>query len=206
MKKSLRITLLAFMLALTAIFCFVPFTIGPVTLGIMILPTLIVAQIEDFKTTALLSLAMGVLNLIAWYTTKAALITAPIFRNPIVCIVPRFMIGVVAYGVSHGLRRLLKPKYAQGADPAADKPINEKALAAGKYGISLVSALMGVVTNTLLVGVFTVLFFNGKQFGELVIDLKYILAVFGINFAIEATAFSLITPPIVAAIEKVKRV
>lgn len=193
------------MLALTAIFCFVPFTIGPVTLGIMILPTLILAQVEDFKTTALCALFMGIINLIAWYTTKSALITAPIFRNPIVCIVPRFLIGVVSYGVAHGLGKLLKPKYSPDADPAIRKPLNEKALATGKVTISAVAALSGVITNTLFVGLFTVLFFNGQAFGENVIGLKYILGLFGVNFAIEAAAFTILTPPIVAAIEKIKR-
>ena len=58
MKKSYtqKIALLALMTALIIIFCFVPITFGTISLALMILPVLIVAQVEDFKTTFALSL------------------------------------------------------------------------------------------------------------------------------------------------------
>lgn len=107
LDKIKRITLLALMLALTILFCFVPVQIGVITLALMILPTIILALVSEFKTTLFMGAMMGVVNLIAWYTTKAASPIAPIFQNPIVCIVPRIMVGVCAYLVRIWLEKLI---------------------------------------------------------------------------------------------------
>ena len=42
-----NITLLALMLALTIIFCFVPVQFGTITLALMILPTIILSQVAS---------------------------------------------------------------------------------------------------------------------------------------------------------------
>jgi len=107
LQKIKRICLVALMLALTIIFCFVPIQFGTITLALMILPTIIVAQVCDFKTSLLMAVLMGVVNYIAWFTTKAASPVAPIFQNPLVCILPRIMIGVVCYLVRYGLQRAI---------------------------------------------------------------------------------------------------
>lgn len=67
-----NITLLALMLALTIIFCFVPVQFGTITLALMILPTIILSQVASFKTSLAMGVIMGVVNYIAWFTTKAA--------------------------------------------------------------------------------------------------------------------------------------
>ena len=54
LQKIRRICLVALMLALTIIFCFVPIQFGTITLALMILPTIIVAQVCDFKTSLLI--------------------------------------------------------------------------------------------------------------------------------------------------------
>lgn len=105
LAKIKRITLVALMLALTILFCFVPVQVFAITLALMILPTIIIALVSDFKTTLLMGTLMGVVNLIAWYTTKASYPTAPIFQNPIVCIVPRVMVGVVSFFVRRCLEK-----------------------------------------------------------------------------------------------------
>ena len=70
MGRTKLIALLALMLALTIIFCFVPIQFGPITLALMILPTLILAQVCDFKISLFMGLMMGLINYIAWFTTK----------------------------------------------------------------------------------------------------------------------------------------
>ncbi len=110
-----NITLLSLMLALTILFCFVPVQIGTITLALMILPTIILAQTADFKTSLTMGILMGIVNYIAWFTTKAASPVAPIFQNPIVCIVPRVLIAVVCYFTRFGLQKtalLLRMKRA----------------------------------------------------------------------------------------------
>ena len=194
MKKSYtqKIALLALMTALIIIFCFVPITFGTISLALMILPVLIVAQVEDFKTTFALSLIMGLINYIAWFTTKAASPLAPVFQNFFVCVVSRVMIGVNAWLIRVGLEKLLlKSKLEGGKKIAAEQ------------AIYFTSAALGTITNTLFVGAFTLLFFNGKTLSTgTAIDIKYILAWFSLNFVIEFITFAIITPPIVFALKK----
>lgn len=261
MGRTKLIALLALMLALTIIFCFVPIQFGPITLALMILPTLILAQVCDFKISLFMGIMMGLINYIAWFTTKAASPIAPIFQNPLVCILPRVLIAVVAYWSRIGLEKLLlekwlginlKPEkvvveeddkeeaqldeihevmaeevtedFAPTDDVTAtddvimDDEVEENALTdkekkakkakeiAVRQVIYLVSTALGVITNTLFVAIFTLIFFNNTSLGNTIINVEYILAWFGLNFAIEVVAFSLITPPIATAIRATKLV
>ncbi len=251
-----RISLLALMLALTVIFCFVPIQFGAITLALMILPTLIISQTCSFSTSAFMALMMGIINYIAWFTTKAPSPVAPIFQNPLVCILPRLMIGITAYACRKGLERLLFPpcgsvikikdeyhreldlnapiicwdeKNASTSDiiepdnivefdanildksASSHRPHNRRTKKAKdilKYElIYALSTAVGVVTNTLFVAIFTLLFFNNTSIAaNTVVTVEYVLAWFGLNFAIEVVSFSLITPPIVLALKASKLV
>ncbi len=69
------------------------------------------------------------------------------------------------------------------------------------------STALGVITNTVFVAIFTLIFFNNTSIAEnTIITVEYILALFSLNFAIEVVAFSLITPPIALAIKSAKLV
>ncbi|MBR2919164.1 MAG: hypothetical protein IKC29_03800 [Clostridia bacterium] len=261
MGRTKLIALLALMLALTIIFCFVPIQFGPITLALMILPTLILAQVCDFKISLFMGLMMGLINYIAWFTTKAANPIAPIFQNPLVCILPRVLIAVVAYWSRIGLEKLLlekwlginlKPEKAvveeddeeeaqldkidqvmteevvedfapqeeitATDDVIVDDEVEENELTdkekkakkakeiAVRQVVHLVSTALGVITNTVFVAIFTLIFFNNTSLGGTIIDVKYILAWFSLNFGIEVVAFSLITPPIATAIRAAKLV
>ena len=261
MGRTKLIALLALMLALTIIFCFVPIQFGPITLALMILPTLILAQVCDFKISLFMGLMMGLINYIAWFTTKAASPIAPIFQNPLVCILPRVLIAVVAYWSRVGLEKLLlekwlginlKPEKAvveeddeEGAqldeidqvmteevvediapqeeiaatdDVIVDDEVEENELTdkekkakkakeiAVRQVVHLVSTALGVITNTVFVAIFTLIFFNNTSLGNTIINVEYILAWFSLNFGIEVVAFSLITPPIATAIRAAKLV
>lgn len=253
LQKIKRICLVALMLAITIIFCFVPVQIGTITLALMILPTLVVAQVCDFKTTFAVAAFMGVINYIAWFTTKAASPVAPIFQNPLVCILPRILIGVVSYLVRYGLQRAIffnrplrkyKDEYvretsyqedfdAEKSDIALDgedvainqtaansvenTQINEhndkhskrsskksRALKDGaiNQAIYTLSAALGVVTNTVFVAIFTLIFFNGTYIAQnTIVTVEYVLAWFSLNFLVEILVFSFLTPPIVLAIK-----
>ena len=259
MTKTKTIALLGLMVALTIIFCFVPIQFGPITLALMILPTLIVAQVCGAWTSVCMGIFMGLLNYVAWFTTKAASPIAPIFQNPLVCILPRVLIAVVSYWTRVGLEKLIIQKcmkiapttdtveedeedvvtvdeIAQNDDEMsildeqtadrenittvesaeekeeikAEKTENAKSKKAkevlARQGIHLVSTALGVITNTVFVAVFTLIFFNGTTLGSTIINVEYILAWFGLNFAIEVVSFSLITPPITLAIKSAKLV
>lgn len=263
MGRTKLIALLALMLALTIIFCFVPIQFGPITLALMILPTLILAQVCDFKISLCMGLMMGLINYIAWFTTKAASPIAPIFQNPLVCILPRVLIAVVAYWSRIGLEKLLlekwlginlKPEKAVVEDDDEEEveaqfdEVHEDMTEAGtedfapqeeitatddviiddeveeneltdkekkakkakeiavRQVVHLVSTALGVITNTVFVAIFTLIFFNNTSLGNTIINVEYILAWFSLNFGIEVVAFSLITPPIATAIRAAKLV
>lgn len=262
MGRTKLIALLALMLALTIIFCFVPIQFGPITLALMILPTLILAQVCDFKISLFMGLMMGLINYIAWFTTKAASPIAPIFQNPLVCILPRVLIAVVAYWSRIGLEKLLLEKWlginlkpekvvveeddeevevqndeidqvmteedvedfapqeeiTATDDVIIDDEVEENELTdkekkakkakeiAVRQVVHLVSTALGVVTNTVFVAIFTLIFFNNTSLGNTIINVEYILAWFSLNFGIEVVAFSLITPPIATAIRAAKLV
>lgn len=236
LEKIKRITIVALMLALTILFCFVPIQFFTITLALMILPTIILALVADFKTTLLMGTLMGVVNLIAWYTTKAASPVAPIFQNPIVCIVPRIMVGVCAYLARRTLekvvfdgriKRKFKDEYHRDTTQihmentaeilqekdAIHSPAkkNSKAKKSADVVISqviyCVATACGVVANTLFVALFTLLFFNGTSIAQnTVVTVEYVLAWFGVNFLIEVVAFSLISPPIALAIKEAKMI
>ena len=268
MGRTKLIALLALMLALTIIFCFVPIQFGLINLALMILPTLILAQVCDFKTSLFMGLMMGLINYIAWFTTKAAGLLAPIFQNPLVCILPRVLIAVVTYWSRIGLEKLLlekwlginlKPEkvlvedddeeeaqldeidevmteevtedFAPTDDVTAtdditatddviiDDEVEENELTdkekkakkakeiAVRQAIHLVSTALGVITNTVFVAIFTLIFFNNTTLADnTIIDVKYIIDWFSLNFGIEVVAFSLITPPIATAIRAAKLV
>ncbi len=192
-----RIAVLSLMVALILVFSFVPISFGPITLALMIVPVLLIAQVDDFMSTFILGLFLGVINYVAWFTTKAASPLAPVFQNPLVCILPRLLIGVVSFFVGKGLRALVKK---------IDKPLKKAQISTLDNLISGVSTALGVVTNTLFVGIFTLIFFNNKTLGEgtiaFVIDVEYVLAWFGLNFAIEVVAFSILIPSISYALKK----
>ena len=261
MGRTKLIALLALMLALTIIFCFVPIQFGPITLALMILPTLILAQVCDFKISLFMGLMMGLINYIAWFTTKAASPIAPIFQNPLVCILPRVLIAVVAYWSRVGLEKLLLEKWlginlkpekvleeddeevevqnneidgvmtedivedfapqeevTATDDVIIDDEVEENELTdkekkakkakeiAVRQVVHLVSTALGVITNTVFVAIFTLIFFNNTSLGNTIINVEYILAWFSLNFGIEVVAFSLITPPIATAIRAAKLV
>ena len=205
-RRSKNIAILALMLALTIFFCFFPISFGTVTLALMILPLLIVAQGYDFKMTMILGVLMAIVNQIAWFSTKAASPMAPIWQNPLVCMVPRILIGVVSYFVGFGLRKaFLRPKYI--VTDEGREMTNQKQIYAIDGVISGFSTAFGVITNTFFCGLFTVLLYNGRILTNgTQISLEFILTWFGINFLIEIIAFSILVPPIIIALRQARLV
>lgn len=208
MKKSRRITMLAIMLALTLIFNFVPISFSGISLALMILPVLILAQVEDFWTTIISGVMLGIINLIAWYTVGAANPLAFAFQNPMVSMFPRLLIGVFTFGASRLCRKLIvRPKYS---DKLTDDGITTRKLLNAKQVIvcenisSFIATVCGVLTNTFFVGLMAVVFYAGKQYGDNSISATFLISLFSINFAIEITVFSVICPPIVYALRKLK--
>ena len=124
MKKSHRIALLAFELALIVIFSLMPINLGAASLALTLLPVLVIALTQDFKTAVLGGLIMGVTSLIGAFTVGAASLTAPLFRNPLVSVLPRMCVPAAAWAVNRGLYSLaykIREKRAEKRANTADE-------------------------------------------------------------------------------------
>lgn len=192
-----KIAFVGVMVALTTIFSFVPISFGPVTLALMIIPLLVTALCQDFLTTFVVGCFVGGINILAWYTTKAASPVAPIFQNPIVCIAPKIVLGIASWGIYNLVRVIVKK---------SKKDLSGTALVSIDTAASVVATAFAVVIHTGLVSAFTLLFFSGKNLSGTAIDVNFILGWFGLNFVIEVVSFSLLVPPIAAALKKARLV
>lgn len=127
MKKSKRIAILALLLALTVILSVIPIRVSSATLALTLLPVLVLALTQDFLTGLLGGLVMGVTSLVMAFTVGAGSPTAPIFQNPLVSILPRLFVPVVAFSVMKGLsalaKRIRRKRSHEGLEAA--EPVSE---------------------------------------------------------------------------------
>lgn len=127
LKKSKRIAILALLLALTVILSVIPIRVSSATLALTLLPVLVLALTQDFLTGLLGGLVMGVTSLVMAFTVGAGSPTAPIFQNPLVSILPRLFVPVVAFSVMKGLsalaKRIRRKRSHEGL--AATEPVSE---------------------------------------------------------------------------------
>lgn len=195
-KKTKRIALLAILLALIVILSFVPLRVSAATLALTLLPVLVIALTQDFVTAVLGGLLMGVTSLVMAFTVGAGTPTAPLFQNPLVSILPRIFVPVVAFGVMHGLNALA---LRVSKKSAPDNP----AVGKGKqWLIDAVASVLAVMTNTGLVLGMIWGIYGGKSVGDTLISPEFMTAMISINFVIELIVFPLLTPPIVFALRK----
>lgn len=225
MKKSHRIALLAFELALIVIFSLLPINLGAASLALTLLPVLVIALTQDLKTAVLGGLIMGLTSLIGAFTVGAASLTAPLFRNPLVSVLPRICVPAVAWGVNRGvnsltakIQSLVKAKTAEKNDfcENGSKEVGEEAgnvgAAQGKQNSAIertreivvyaVSAALGVCANTALVLGMIWLLYKGETVGDSAITPEFMAGLVSLNFVIEVIVMTIATPPIAYAIRK----
>lgn len=129
-KMSTRkLTVTGMMVAITMILAYTPLGIiplQPVSATITHIPTIIIAILEGPIVGAIIGLSFGVVSLIKAITQPAGILE-PFFVNPLISILPRICIGLVAGYTYQWLRRMDK----KGAVAA------------------VISACLGSMTNTL---------------------------------------------------------
>lgn len=231
MKRSKRIALLALLLALTVILSLIPVRVSSATLALTLLPVFVLALTQDLFTGALGGLVMGVTSLVMAYTLNAGTPTSPIFRDPLVSVLPRVLVPVAAFFVMKLLtalaaracraRSVAALKRIAGAyvrepcpEGKAFVPSSSAAVAPRRADpvpralralIDAVACLCGVVTNTGLVLGMMWAIYGGKSVNDIIISPEFMSAMLSINFVIELIVFPLLAPPIIAAVRKVSR-
>lgn len=158
----------------------------PMSLALGLIPVLVAGQLRGVKTGVIVGGVFGLTSLVLAVIYVASLPNsyAQIIVNPLVSVFPRIMVGLVSALVYKAFTRRGERSRAK------------------RYVFSAVSALLGVVTNTVLFLGMYAAFAYGRTFDDATIDFKWIItAVVAINTIIEAVAFPLITGGVVSAVE-----
>ena len=201
-NKTFNLTLIAIFTALIVLQTYVP------NLGyIVIIPTLpaistivltvtIGGALLGPKSGAVLGLIWGSLSLLSAYTRATDMVTLLLFRNPVIAIVPRVLVGVFA-----------------GLVVLAFKKNQLQAIGLG------LSGLIVALTNTLFVIILSSLFYMGNSatlvsqlgnspLGAVNPENPLIIILFialGLNGVVEAVVGTIITPIIVTPLQRVLR-
>ena len=111
-----KMTVIGVLSAISIMMSMIPFIgyipIGPTKATIMHIPVIIGAIIEGPVVGATIGLIFGLTSL--WNAMTQPTITSIFFLNPLVSILPRVLIGVVAYYVYQGIYKISKKVYAAG--------------------------------------------------------------------------------------------
>ncbi|MGL5415734.1 MAG: ECF transporter S component [Clostridium sp.] len=162
---------------------FIP--IPPVKATIMGVPVIIGALVEGPLVGALVGLVFGLFSI--YQALAAPVITSFMFLNPIIAIVPRILIAIVAYYVYKGL----KNKFKRDGLPIA------------------ISAILASLTNTVgVLGLTYLLCLHtySQTLGIPVTGVKFALLGVGVSNGIpEAIVCTLITIPVVLTMNKIKK-
>lgn len=189
-NKTYRIAILGILSAFIIIQTFVPFLgnipIPPLNPTIIHITVIVAAFVLSTKDGMLVGLVWGLARMVKAYTLPASPLDLLLWTNPVIAVVPRVMVGLVAGLVFHAF---LKRK-------------QEKA------GM-VTAAVLGSLTNTVLVLGFIALFYGNEYATALNVDpsnlLKVLAGIVATNGIGEAVAAGLIAPFIATALMKVRR-
>jgi len=180
-----RMAVISVLSAISIVLSMIPFVgyipLGPVKATIMHVPVVI----EGPVVGAAVGLIFGLTSLFKAFTEPT--ITSFCFMNPIISVLPRILIGVVAYYVYAGIHKLTKRVYLSG----------------------FIAGVVGSLTNTIgVMGLIYVLYADRymKAIGQAGNAGKYILAICTANGIPEAiVAGVLVSAVAVAMIRKSKK-
>ena len=189
-NKTYRIAILGILSAFIIVQTFVPFlgniTIPPLKPTINHLTLIVAAFVLSTKDGMLVGLVWGLARMVKAYTLPASPLDLLLWTNPVIAVVPRVMVGLVAGLVFHAF---LKRKQE-------------------KVGM-VTAAVLGSLTNTVLVLGFIALFYGNEYATALNVDpsnlLKVLAGIVATNGIGEAVAAGLIAPFIATALMKVRR-
>jgi uncharacterized membrane protein len=189
-NKTYRIAILGILSAFIIIQTFVPFLgnipIPPLNPTIIHITVIVAAFVLSTKDGMLIGLVWGLARMVKAYTLPASPLDLLLWTNPIIAVVPRVMVGLVAGLVFHAF---LKRKQE-------------------KRGM-VIAAVLGSLTNTVLVLGFIALFYGNEYATALNVDpsnlLKVLAGIVATNGLGEAVAAGLIAPFIATALMKVRR-
>ena len=189
-NKTYRIAILGILSAFIIIQTFVPFLgnipIPPLNPTIIHITVIVAAFVLSTKDGMLVGLVWGLARMVKAYTLPASPLDLLLWTNPVIAVVPRVMVGLVAGLVFHAFLKRKQEKV-----------------------VMVTAAVLGSLTNTVLVLGFIALFYGNEYATALNVDpsnlLKVLAGIVATNGIGEAVAAGLIAPFIATALMKVRR-
>ena len=184
-----RMTVISVLSAISIVLSMIPFVgyikLGPVDATIMHVPVIIGAVVEGPLVGAAVGLIFGLTSLFKAFTEPT--ITSFCFMNPIISVLPRILIGVVAYYVYRLIYKICKKVYVSG----------------------FVAGIVGSLTNTIgVMGLIYVIYADKymQAIGQAGNAGKYILAICATNGIPEAIVAGILVAAVaVVMIRKSKK-
>lgn len=188
-KKTLRFNLLAMFIAIIILQTSIPLIgyipIGPLDITIISATVVIATILMGTRDGAIIGGVWGLITFIRAYVWPTSPLATIVFVNPVVSVLPRILIGIVAGVTYQTLSKRLKQQ---------------------SVSISI-AAVLGSLTNTVLVLGLIYLFYKAKTPQLYQINIKdllpYLLGVVGTNGVPEAIFSGIVTPLIVMPLQKV---
>lgn len=192
-SAAYRVSIMGILTALLLLQAFVPMfgyirITGGVAITTMHLTVITAAVVLGTRSGVMMGLIWGIISLTVAWTVPSDPMTILLFRNPIIAIVPRVLVGLVAGLLANSLRKHV--------------PETVRLMLAG---------VGGALTNTALVIAFTWLFYASKAapligHGASSQNLGWVMiAVLGVNAIAEAIAAGLIIPILGRALLRLRR-
>jgi len=189
-NKTYRIAILGILSAFIIIQTFVPFLgnipIPPLNPTIIHITVIVAAFVLGTKDGMIVGLVWGLTRMFKAYTMPASPLDLLLWTNPIIAVVPRVLVGLVAGLIFQAFLKHKKEKTGM-----------------------VIAAVMGSLTNTVFVLGFIALFYGTEYASALNVDpsnlLKFLAGIVATNGVGEAIAAGLIAPFIAKALMKVRR-
>ncbi len=187
-KNPRNLTFLGVMFGLSVVLLFATMIpgFGASIAVVMFLPTILTGIIKGPKAGWLMGTAMGIVIMIRAMTMPMSILD-PLFINPLVSVVPRMFIGVVAYWV---YALIVRDSKSTGLIATA----------------GAVAGAMGMITNTVLVMSALYLFYAEKITELMGIGFKVLLiGIISSSAIIEAVTAAILTSAIIVIYKKTSR-
>ena len=153
-----RVAITGMMIAVTILMSFTPVGMIPTPLGtatVSHLPTIILAILEGPICGLISGAVMGLISMWRAIAMPQSLLD-PLFRNPLISVLPRMLIGLTSYYVYTGIGTLLKNKKAKNAvSVVAGAAVGSITNTVGVLGMLYLIELKGVFDAIVQMGLAT---------------------------------------------------
>lgn len=189
-NKTYRIAILGILTAIIILQNFIPFLgyipIPPLNPTIIHITVIVAAFVLGTKEGMIVGTVWGVVRLIKAYTLPTSALDLLLFTNPIISIVPRILVGLVAGVTIHLFRKRKKESLGM-----------------------VIGGVLGSLTNTIFVLGFIALFYGNDYAEALEVNpanlMKALGAIVATNGVAEAIASGFLAPLLSRTLLKVKR-